>query len=101
MPITVIFFVLPILLLSFGFGALAIRWDHEFKLNRERIRAEGAGNSLGTSELRALIQDVMMEAVAPVEERLELIERHMRQLPEHASEAAEEQQPQPDDPEDR
>lgn len=85
MPISVIAFVMAIVLMSFVFGGLAIKWHNDFKLQRDRQRAELSGSSMGTGELRALIREAMAETVAPIEERLELIERNMRQLPERTS----------------
>ena len=55
-------------------------------LKREMLRAKNAGSSLGTSERQGLIQEAVQQALAPMEERLELMEKNMRQLPEHASE---------------
>ncbi len=88
MPITVIAFVLTILTMSFVFGGLTLKWHNDFKLRRDRQRAELSGSSMGTGELKALIQEAMAETVAPIEERLELIERNMRQLPERTSTSA-------------
>lgn len=98
MPITVIVFIILIILISFGFASFAIKWDHDFKLKRERIRAEGGGNSLGTSELRGLIQEAMLETITPLEERLDLMEMHMRRLPEHDAEGAQLESALPDEP---
>ena len=81
-------FIIAILMIVFVFSGLAVKWDHDFKLRREQIRAGQEGSSLGTSELRALIQEAMLDAIAPLEERLELIEKHMRQLPESTAKAA-------------
>jgi len=68
----------------FGFIALMVKWSLAQK--RERIRAESGGSSLGTSELRNLIQDAMHDAIVPVEERLDRIEMNTRRLPEHDAE---------------
>jgi len=87
MSIAVIVFILLIILISLGFGGMAIKWDHDFKLKREELRTESRGSSLGTSELRGLIQEAMLETISPLEERLDLIEMHMRQLPAHATES--------------
>lgn len=86
MPISVIAFVLTIIIMSFVFGGLTIKWHNDFKLKRDRQRSELSGSSMGTGELKVLIQEAMAETVAPIEERLELIERNMRQLPEHGAE---------------
>ena len=58
-----------------------VKWGNDLK--REKLRAESGGNSLGTSELRDLIQEAMLDAITPLEERLDLIEMNTRQLPEH------------------
>lgn len=80
MPISVIAFILIIILISFAFGGLVIKWNNDLK--RQQINAKTQGNSLGTSELKGLIQEAMLDTVAPIEERLDLIEAHMRVLPE-------------------
>lgn len=85
MPISVIAFVLSIILIVLIFGGIMARSDQRFKLERERVRAEGSGSSLGTSELKALIQEAMDESIAPLEDRLERIELQMRQLPERSA----------------
>lgn len=87
MPLTVIAFIVLISLIALPFAAFAIKRDHEYKLEREKIRAESRGSSLGTSELRGLIQEAMHDALAPVEERLDLIEMNTRRLPEHDAES--------------
>ena len=79
------FFVLGILVIVFVFAGYAMHRDHAFKLQREQIRAGNEGSSLGTSELRELIQDAMTEAMTPVEARLTRIEGQLRQLPERAA----------------
>lgn len=85
MSMAFMFFVFSIVLIALGFGGLAIRWDHNFKLRREELRTGESDNSLGTSELRELIQETMLDVIAPVEERLDAIEMHMRQLPENTA----------------
>ena len=87
-----------ILLVIFSFIALMVKFDYDFKLKREKIRAEGGGRSLGTSELRGLIQEAMHDANAPLEERLDLIEAHMRRLPEHDAETSGSEAIHPDEP---
>ncbi|GMQ83227.1 MAG: hypothetical protein BMS9Abin05_2717 [Rhodothermia bacterium] len=72
--------VVFIVLILFGFIALMVKWSLDQK--REKLRAESGGSSLGTGELRGLIQEAMHDVIAPVEERLDLIEMHMRRLPE-------------------
>ena len=80
MPLSVIAFIIGVILISFAFGGLMIKWQNDLK--REKFLAENSSNSLGTSELRGMMQETMLDTVAPIEERLELIEAHMRQLPE-------------------
>ncbi len=85
-----------ILLVIFSFIALMVKMDQDLK--REKMRAESGGNSLGTSELRGLIQEAMHDANAPLEERLDLIEAHMRQLPDHDVESKQVEATLPDEP---
>jgi len=85
MPITVLGLIFTTLLIAFGFAGLAIRWQYDYKLRREQIRAGAADSSLGASELRALIQEAVLDSVAPIEDRLDRIEQHMRQLPERTA----------------
>ncbi len=73
-------FVVFIVLIVFSFVALMVKWSLDQK--REKMRAESGGSSLGTGELRGLIQEAMLDAIAPLEERLDLIEMNTRQLPE-------------------
>ncbi len=98
MPITVIAFICLIVIISLGFAGMAIKWDHDFKLKREKLQAEGKGNSLGVSELQGLIQEAMRESIEPLEERLGLIESHMRQLPEHAADSKGQEASLPEEP---
>ena len=85
----VIAFVLMGLVIVLSFAGLAIKWDNDFKLKRDRQRREEGDNSLGTGELRELIQESMHEAISPLEERLDLVEKRTRQLPEHSAERQE------------
>ena len=89
-------FVVFIVLIVFGFIALMVKWKNDLK--REEIRGESGGSSLGTGELRGLIQEAMHDAMAPVEERLDLIEMHMRRLPEHDAETVGREAADPDEP---
>ena len=89
-------FVVFIVLIVFSFVALMVKWSLDQK--REKMRAERGGSSLGTGELRGLIQEAMHDAIAPLEERLDLMEMHMRQLPEHGAESAALESPEPVDP---
>ncbi len=91
------FFVLGILVIVFIFAGYAVNRDHAFKIEREHIRAGKEGSSLGTSELKGLIQAAMSEAIAPMEERLDLIERQLRQLPSGVSSRIE-IDPEPEEP---
>ena len=85
-----------IVLIVFSFITLMVKWENDLK--REKIQAKKEGSSLGTSELRGMIQEAMSEAIAPMEERLELMEMHMRQLPEHRSESTDNAVTHPDEP---
>ncbi len=85
-----------VVLIFFGFIALMVKWRNDLK--REKIRAEDGGSSLGTSELRGLIQEAVHDANAPLEERLGLIEAHMRQLPDHDAESKQVEAPLSDEP---
>ncbi len=91
MPPEVIAFILLALVIVLCFAGLAIKWDNDFNLKKERLRGEEGDNSLGTGELRDLIQESMHEAIAPLEERLEVIEKRTRQLPEHSAERQEDE----------
>ncbi|TDI71059.1 MAG: hypothetical protein E2O85_02700 [Bacteroidetes bacterium] len=84
MEFSTVFFILMISVIVFSF----IAWNTKVKndLKREQIRAETGSQSLGTSELKGMIQDAMTDAIIPLEERLELIESHMRRLPEGTTE---------------
>jgi|Marorgknorr_s2lv_3_1036020.scaffolds.fasta_scaffold01563_3 hypothetical protein len=88
MPPEIIAFII-IVVISFIFGGLAIKWSNAHKLEIAKLRAQESDNSLGTGELRDLIQESMLEAMAPLEERLELVERQTRRLPEHSAERQE------------
>lgn len=94
MPIAVAAFIATIILLAFGFAGVALKWQYDYK--RDKLRAQAGGNSLPTSELKALIQEAMDTAVAPLDARLELIERQLRQLPEHAGGESPERTSEPD-----
>lgn len=85
-----------IVLIVFSFIALMVKWENDLK--REKIRAKGGGSSLGTSELRGLIQEAMLDAITPLEERLDLMEMHMRRLPGHDAESKQVEAPLPDEP---
>ena len=85
-----------VVLIFFGFIALMVKWRNDLK--REKIRAEGGGSSLGTGELRGLIQEAVHDANAPLEERLDLMEMHMRQLPERDAESKQVEATLPEEP---
>jgi len=85
-----------IVLIVFCFISLMVKWGNDLK--REKLRAEGGGNSLGTSELRGLIQEAMLDAITPLEERLDLIEMNTRRLPEHDAETIGREAAHPDEP---
>ena len=91
-------FLIPIVVVPtvFGFIALMVKWSLDQK--REKMRAESGGSSLGTGELRGLIQEAMVDAMAPLEERLDLIEMNTRRLPEHGAESKQVEATLPDEP---
>ena len=96
MGIGLVAFIVLIVVISLSFGALFVKWDNDLK--REKLRAEGGGSSLGASELRNLIQEAMLDANAPLEERLDLIEAHMRRLPGPDTESKRVEVTRPDEP---
>ena len=71
------------------FGGIVIKWQNDLK--REELKAGSDQKSLGTGELKEMIQDAMEEAISPLEDRLELIEQNMRRLPEHVEKGAAEE----------
>ena len=79
-----------------SFRAFKVWSDRD--LQREKILAESGGNSLGTSELKGLIQDARREAIIPVEERLDLMEAQMRRLPSHDAASNQVEATPPDEP---
>jgi len=89
--------LIPVFFALIVFSFLAFRVWSDRDLKKEKILAESGGNSLGTSELKGLIQEAMHEANAPLEERLDLIEMHMRQLPGHDAESKQVEAPLPDE----
>ncbi len=96
MPFNPDIFTVFIVLIFFGFIALMVKWSLDQK--REKIREKSGGSSLGTGELRGLIQEAMHDVIAPVEERLDLIEVHLRRLPEHDAERKHVETTLPDEP---
>ena len=90
--------MLPVYIVLIVFSFLAFKVWSERDLKREKILAESGGNSLGTSELKGLIQDAMREAIVPVEDRLDLMEAQMRRLPSHEAESNQVEAPIPDEP---
>ena len=90
--------LLPVFIVLIVFSFLAFKVWSDRDLKREKILAEGGGNSLGTSELKGLIQDAMREAIVPVEERLDLMEAQMRRLPGHDAESKQVEATLPDEP---
>lgn len=85
-----------IVLIVFSFIALMVKWSLDQK--REKMRANSSESSLGTGELRSLIQEAMHDAIAPVEERLDLIETNTRRLPEHDTGTSGREAIHPDEP---
>jgi hypothetical protein len=95
MPFGPFGFVIAIIMVVFGFVAFTVKLNNDYKLRREELQSGREGSSLGSGELRRLIREAVADAIVPVEERLELIERQMRQLPE--SRPAPPRQPGPGD----
>lgn len=79
MDFSIVFFILMMNVIVFSFIAWSVKTKNDLK--REQIKAQSGSQSLGTSELKGMIQEAMSDAIIPLEERLELIESHMRQLP--------------------
>ena len=77
-------FLIPIVL--FSIIALIVKWslDHSKWKIEHRSRGASTDNSLGTSELRALIQEAVEEANAPLTERVEALEAHLDTPARHA-----------------
>ena len=73
----IVFLVLTTLIV-FGFVA-TMRFLEVYK--QTRLGDGGAGNSLGTGELRGLIQEAVFDSIQPLEERLDRMETSLRQLP--------------------
>ena len=90
--------MLPVYIVLIVFSFLAFKVWSDRDLQREKILAEAGGKSLGTSELKGIIQEAVQEAINPMEERLDLLESHMRQLPEHETEGGGRDTIHPDEP---
>lgn len=63
---------IPILAIIFGFVILVIKLAMDHEKAKLSLRA-GAEKSLTTSELKAMIETAVQEAVAPLERRLEAL----------------------------
>ncbi len=76
-------FLIPIVL--FSIIALIVKWglDHSKWKIEHQSRGASTDNSLGTSELRALIHEAVEEANAPLTERVEALEARL-DTPAHA-----------------
>jgi hypothetical protein len=98
MPFGPFGFVIAIIMVVFGFVAFTVKLNNDYKLRREELERGREGSSLGTGELRQLIREALADALAPVEDRLELIEKQMRRLPEHRAESPEPTGPRPESP---
>ncbi len=77
-------FLIPIVL--FSIIALIVKWglDHSKWKIEHRSRGASTDNSLGTSELRALIHEAVEEANAPLTERVEALEARLDTPARHA-----------------
>ena len=78
-------FALLIPIVFFSIIALIVKWglDHSKWKIEHRSRGASTDNSLGTSELRALIHEAVEEANAPLTERVEALEARL-DTPAHA-----------------
>ena len=61
MPPEIIALIIIIVVISFIFGGLALKWSNAHKLEIEKLIAHESDNSLGTGELRDLIQESMLK----------------------------------------
>ena len=77
-------FLIPIVF--FSIIALIVKWglDHSKWKIEHQSRAASTDNSLGTSELRALIHEAVEEANAPLTERVEALEARLDTPVRHA-----------------
>ena len=68
-------FVIVLISVVLGFAGLMAKlsMDHDREKRRDKLRAQD--NSLGVSELRAMIQEAVREATADLEARIEALEQ--------------------------
>jgi len=86
MPITTVVFIVISSLITFGFIA-TMRYLAIYR--EEKLGSGQTDNSLGAGELRGMIQESMMDAIEPIEKRLDKMEAALKQLPEHRPGAVE------------
>ena len=68
-----IIFLLVLVVLGFAGTMAKLSMDHEREKRQDKLRAQD--NSLGVSELQAMIQEAVREATADLEARVEALER--------------------------
>ena len=68
-----IIFLIVLVVLGFAGTMAKLSMDHEREKRQDKLRAQD--NSLGVSELEAMIQDAVREATAELEARLEALEQ--------------------------
>ena len=96
MPLSVVIFILLSTLIVFGFISTMKFLDIYRRAKLGEGGGSGVDNSLGTGELRGLIQEAVVDAIQPVEDRLEQMEMALRQFPEAKSESAPLREPAPE-----
>ncbi|TDI76679.1 MAG: hypothetical protein E2O84_02110 [Bacteroidetes bacterium] len=96
MPFSVVIFIILSTLIVFGFIATMKFLDIYRRAKLGEGGGSGVDNSLGTSELRGLIQEAVVDAIHPVEERLDRMEMALRQLPAAKSESTPLNEPAPE-----
>ena len=93
MPVSVLILILSSTLIVFGFIATMKFLDIYRRTKLGDEGGTGTDNSLGTGELRGLIQEAVVDAIQPVEDRLEQMEMALRQLPEAKTDSKSLQEP--------
>ena len=68
-----IIFLIVLVVLGFAGTMAKLSMDHEREKRQDKLRAQD--NSLGVSELEAMIRDAVREATADLEARLEALEQ--------------------------
>ncbi len=66
-------------------GALIVKWSLDYsRWKKQYDRGDSPGNSLGTSEFKALIREAVEEANEPLLDRLETLEARLDTVPRQA-----------------